>query len=86
MEAEEAEVVASAESGDDEFLLGLGGGGFLDDGLDLIEEITAWHATSAGGSVERELALMGGLDGRDSALFRSGGGEELGSAGNLGTA
>ena len=86
MEAEEAEVVAGAQPGDDQFLLGLGGGGFLDHGLDLIEQVAAGNPASADGSVERELALVGGLHGGDGAIFGGGGGHELGGAGGLGAA
>ena len=86
VEAEEAEVVPGAESGNDEFLLGLGGSGFFDDRLDLIEQVAASQAASADGSVERELALVGGLNGGDGAFFGSGGGEELSGAGGLGAA
>ena len=86
MEAKEAQVVASAETGHDKFLLGLGWGGFLDDGLNLIEQITARNSAAADGSIKRELALVSGLYGRDGTVFRGSGGEKLGRTGRLGPA
>ena len=71
MHAEEAEVVASAEAGDDEALLGFGGGGFFDDGVDEVERlgIGAGAGAATDGTEEREERFAGGLDGGDGGGF-----------------
>ncbi|MCU0777086.1 MAG: hypothetical protein MUF86_05390 [Akkermansiaceae bacterium] len=78
--AEEAEVISRAQAGDDEFLLGLGGGGFFDDGFHFVKALRALHAPAADRAVMRQFALVGGLHGGNRALARLRGGEELGGA------
>lgn len=70
--AEEAEVMAVAQAGHDEALLGLGGGGFFEDGLDGVEAGGAGEQAAADGAIIGELAFVGGLDGGDGALVLAG--------------
>lgn len=73
VDAEEAEVVSGAQAGDDEALLGLGGGGLLDDGFDAVEVLAAGHALAADGAEAGEKGLACGLNGGDRAGLGFGG-------------
>ncbi len=86
MHAEEAEIVSGAESRDHQALFRLGGSGFLDDILNLIEEVAPGEPSAADRSVERELAFVGGLHRGHRAFFFQGGGQQLCSAGCFGPA
>jgi hypothetical protein len=79
--AEETEVLAGAETGDDEGAFSEGGGGFFDDGIDGIEIGMAGKGLSADSAVIRQETFVGGLDGRDGAAFAGGDLDEAGGAG-----
>ena len=69
MDAEEAEVVAGANAGHHEALLGFGGGGLLDDGIDAVEIAAARNAAAGDRAEARQQALAGGLHAGDGALL-----------------
>ena len=73
METEKAEVVARAESGDQEFLFRFGGGGFFEDRFDFVKPVVSRDPSAADRTVVWQLAFMSRLDRRDRAFFRGGG-------------
>jgi hypothetical protein len=84
--AEEAEIVAGSEAGNEQALFGFGGRGFFGDVFDLVEVAAAGHAASANRAEVREFAFAGGLDGGDSGGLRGGDGNKLRSATDAGMA
>ena len=68
VDAEEAEVVAGANAGHHEALLGFGGRGLLDDGIDAVEIAAARNAPAGDGAEVRQQTLAGGLHAGDGAL------------------
>ncbi len=86
VESEKAEIIAGAQAGDDEFLFGLGGGGFFEYRFDFEELVTSGDAVTADGAVVWQFAFVGGLHGGDRAFFLSDRDEELGGAGCFGAA
>jgi len=81
---EEAEIVALAEAGGEERLLGLGGSWFLDHASHFEESVSALEAASADGAEEGQLALVGGSDGGDRAALAVGLFDEQSGAGAAG--
>lgn len=84
--AEEAEVVAGAQAGDDDPLLGFRGRGLFEDGVDLIEAVAAGQALTADGSELLEVTFAGGLNGGDGAVFGFGDFNEFGGTTGLAAA
>ena len=78
---EEAEVVTSAEAGDDEFLFGKSWGGLFEDVGDIVEALANADAGAPDDSVVGEFAFVSGLHGGDRALGLPGDFEELAEAG-----
>jgi len=77
VDAEEAEIRAGAEAGDDDLLLGLSGRRLFEDGVNPVEGIIAGNALSANGAELGEQTFAGGLHGGDGALFCLGEGDDL---------
>jgi len=70
--AEEAKIVAGAQAGDNQALLGFGGGRLLHYLGDFVKALASGDEMAAYGAVEGELAFMRGLDGGDGAILGSG--------------
>ena len=83
VDAEEAKVLALAEAGGGEDAFGFGGGGFFEDGVDLIE--LGPDGGAADGAEEGEEAFAGGGDGGDGAAFGGVDADEFGGEGTDGT-
>ena len=79
--AEEAEVVARAEAGDNQFLLGNGGRRFLDHVGDVVESLASAHWRGCDGAVKGELALVCRLYGGNRPIGLGRDVEELAEAG-----
>ena len=71
VDAEEAEIVAGANAGDQQALLGFGGRGLFDHRIDAIQVAARRDAAAADGAVARQQALARGLHAADRAPFRS---------------
>lgn len=84
--AEETEVVAEAEAGDDAGLLRDGGRGFLDHALDLVEIAATGDERARDGAVVAKLALGRGLHGGERAALGAGEVEQLTCATRLAAA
>jgi hypothetical protein len=82
VDAEETEVLALAEAGGGEDAFGFGGGGFFEDGVDLVE--FGSDGGAADGAEEGEEAFAGGGDGGDGAAFGGVDADELGGEGGDG--
>ena len=67
--AEKAEVMAGAQTGNDQFLFGFGRSGFLQQVLDFVEALAARNQASADRAVIREFAFVGCLDSGDRAVL-----------------
>lgn len=75
--SKKTEVVAGAQTGNDETLLGSGGRGFFEDVLDFIQVRALRDALAADGAVIRQHAFASGLNGGDGGGFGRGGFDEL---------
>ena len=69
MHPEEAEVVARAQTGNDEFLLGQGGGWLLHDIVHDEKRMRGGHPRRGNGPIVAKLALTGRVDRRDAAIM-----------------
>ena len=69
MDSEEAEIIAGANARHHQALLGFGGRGLLDHGIDAIEIAAAFDAAAGDGAEARQQALARGLHAGDGALL-----------------
>ena len=67
--SEKTQVMSGAEAGHDQPLLRLGGSRLFDDVLDLVKPASSRHQPTTDRAVEREFALMRGLNRRNRAGF-----------------
>ena len=77
MHSEKAKIVASAQTGHNELLLGDGGRGLLENLGNLEQPMAARNEPATDGSVVRQLAFVGRLDGGNRAILSGGGLDKL---------
>ena len=77
MHAEEAEIMAGTQAWHNQFLLGLGGGRFLQHRIDLIQTAAVCHTTATNRAEIREHAFSCRLHRRHSTLLSLGDSDQL---------